>query len=289
MPETTPACRSCRQPACESLGALPDRSEFAGTALSRPLPGGMLYRCPQCRLVFRAPILTPDEYGAMYAAASAGVWAATSQELRTDQALVKAHLEASLGPGARVLDIGCFTGTLLSALGGDFRKFGIEKSADAAQVCRNAGIEIIGDDLYAVGALQDKFDAVVAMDVIEHTVDPAGFVRSALALLKDDGLLLITTGDADNPLWKRLKADFWYCLFAEHISFISPEWLRRHGPALGYRIDRVQLFTYEHVGSAKKLAKQALLWASRLLGFRPGAYWSAHLSRDHLFAVIRRT
>lgn len=258
-------------------------------SLARPLPGGTLYRCPRCSLVFRAPILTPDEYGAMYAPASAGVWAATGQDLRTDQALVKEHLEAHLSPGARVLDIGCFTGTLLAALDGKFRKFGIEKSAEAAQVCRAAGIDIIGDDLYAVGGLTERFDAVVAMDVIEHTVDPAQFVRSALALLKDDGMLLITTGDADNALWRRVKADFWYCLFAEHISFISREWLRRDALENGYHVAHLQLFAYEPVGRMKKLAKQALLWASRLLGTRPGAYWSAHVSRDHLFAVIRRT
>lgn len=266
-----------------------DRTEFAGIALARPLPGGTLYRCPRCSLVFRAPILTPDEYGAMYAPASAGVWAPMGQQLRTDQALVKTHLEAHLPPNARVLDIGCFTGTLLGALEGHFRKFGIEKSSEAAQVCRAAGIDIIGDDLYAVGGLTERFDAVVAMDVIEHTVDPAQFIRSALALLKDDGMLLITTGDADNPLWKRVKADFWYCLFAEHISFISREWLRRNAHELGYRIAHLQLFTYEPVSLAKKLAKQALLWGSRLLQTRPGAYWSAHVSRDHLFAVIRRT
>ena len=44
-------CISCGAPA-QSLGPLPDSNLFAGRARPDTLPGGELYRCPQCRLGF---------------------------------------------------------------------------------------------------------------------------------------------------------------------------------------------------------------------------------------------
>lgn len=285
---SSPVCRSCMSEKCAALGNLPERTEFAGLALPKAIPGGSLYRCQDCGLVFRAPIMTTAEYGQLYAQASANVWVTKSGALRTDQSLVKAYIEGHLPDGARVLDIGCYTGEFLSSLPAKYKKFGIEMSASAAHHCKQRGISIIGGDLYQLSLLQEKFDVVTAMDVIEHTLNPSQFLQSVLGILSDDGVILITTGDSENRIWRKVKAAFWYCSFAEHISFISEAWLQSNATVNNYRIANLRRFKYENRNKLKTLAKLCFIYLSRIFGIQPKASWSAHVSADHLFAALRK-
>lgn len=288
---SNPVCRGCRDQNCEALGELPDRSEFAGLALPKAIPGGVLYRCRNCGLVFRSPILTTVEYNRLYAQASADVWVSKGGALRTDQLLVRAYIEAQLPEGGRILDIGCYTGEFLTSLPAKYDKFGIEMSERAAQHCRQNGIRIVGDDLYQVSLLKEKFDVVTAMDVIEHTSNPDQFLGSALSILSEDGIMLITTGDADNRIWRKSKTAFWYCTFAEHVSFISEQWLKSNSRVNNFRIAHLERFRYEKRNYLKTLVKLCLIYFCRLFGMQPKltwTTWTAHLSADHLFAAIRR-
>src|SRR6266849_6293030 len=102
-------CRGCNVQDCEAIGELPDCPEFARLALPNPLPGGILYRCRNCALVFRSPICTSEEYGRLYARLSAKTWSHRPWILRNDQELARNYIESYVCAGARILDIGCFT------------------------------------------------------------------------------------------------------------------------------------------------------------------------------------
>jgi len=71
------------------------------------------------------------------------------------------------------------------------------------------------------------FDLVVASEVLEHSLDPAGFVRRAAASLAARGVLLLTTelldeeAERDLPRWPYLAADY-----GQHITFLAPQALR---------------------------------------------------------------
>jgi SAM-dependent methyltransferase len=180
------------------LGALPDSGVFAGISLTKPMPGGTLYRCPNCKLVFRFPVFVAEEYGELYAKAGSTTWSSPAW-IRNDQALVRNYIAARYPTGARVLDLGCWTGDFLASLPAGYQKFGIEKSEDAAERCRQRGIKIIGGDLYAANLLTDKFDVVIGMNVIEHVLDPGVFVENALNMISANGVLLMTTGEKKRP------------------------------------------------------------------------------------------
>lgn len=99
---------------------------------------------------------------------------------------------------AKVLDLGCGNGAFsahLAELG--FDVVGCDASTDGIRLARAACDRVryhqisVYDDPAAIG--QTEFDAVVALEVIEHLVAPRALLRFARALLRPSGHLVITT------------------------------------------------------------------------------------------------
>jgi 2-polyprenyl-3-methyl-5-hydroxy-6-metoxy-1,4-benzoquinol methylase len=284
---STRVCRGCGSGGCEWLGDLPDSHQFAGLALPNAIPGGALFRCPDCSLVFRSPTLTPNEYNRLYAEGSAKLWINDGGVLRDDQQLVKSYIEERRPQGAKVLDIGCYTGEFLSSLAFRYEKCGIENCVGAIRHCRERGIRIVAEDLYELSRLEEKFDVVTAMDVIEHTLNPSRFLKHVLHLLADGGIALITTGDADNRIWRKLKSAFWYCSPAEHISFVSERWLKSNASVNNFHISHLRRFKYGHINHLKLFGKLCFIYFLPLVGLQSKT-WNANLSADHLFVALQK-
>ncbi|MFG1479854.1 bifunctional 2-polyprenyl-6-hydroxyphenol methylase/3-demethylubiquinol 3-O-methyltransferase UbiG [Xanthobacter sp. V4C-4] len=110
--------------------------------------------------------------------------------------------EAALRPlhGLRVLDIGCGGGLLsepLSRMGAQVT--GVDPAPGNIEVARAhgraAGLDIeylpsTAEELAARGA---RFNAVVALEVVEHVADVALFVRTAGQLVDEGGVLVLST------------------------------------------------------------------------------------------------
>jgi len=102
--------------------------------------------------------------------------------------------------GLRILDIGCGGGLLsepLARLGASV--VGIDPSernvAVAADHARRAGVAVdyratTAEDLAAAG---ERFDVVLAMEVVEHVADVAAFVAAAAAMVRPGGAFLAAT------------------------------------------------------------------------------------------------
>ena len=104
---------------------------------------------------------------------------------------------------AKVLDIGCGGGLFLSMLKQEGAEvIGIELSDSRAQYAKTRhNLEIhkhpIESDFWQEG-YANYFDAVTLWDVIEHVNYPYQTLRSAVNVLKKDGLLLIDTPARDS-------------------------------------------------------------------------------------------
>ena len=146
--------------------------------------------------------------------------------------------------GGSVLDVGCYDGALLGALGPEVRKYGVEASASAAGVARTRGVEIVAAKISELGSVRRTFDDVCAVDVIEHLLDPGAFVEALIGLLAPGGLLVVSTGSLDMPAWRLTGGRYWYCGFPERISFISPAWGRELATRLNLEPCEVQRFAY---------------------------------------------
>lgn len=236
-------CRVCGSLNTLNLGPLPEQNIFSGKILEKKLPESSLFKCLDCMLLVRDPIMESSQYNALYKNASSEVWPSSEELLRHDQLVVKAMIIRQNKSNIKVLDVGCYTGELLTSLPANYAKYGIEICQAAASVASSKGIEIVSNDLYAID-IHHKFDLITAVDVIEHTENPEVFIQKLMTLLEPHGQLIISTGNTDNWLWKRLKNRFWYSKFPEHISFIGESWLDEICLKNKYTIVDKEIFSY---------------------------------------------
>jgi SAM-dependent methyltransferase len=100
-------------------------------------------------------------------------------------------------PGARVLDVGCGHGGLLSRLrdlGWDVE--GTEVDGRAVAEARARGVPVHHGELADRAYPDDHFDLVHLGHVIEHVYDPVGLLRECRRLLKPGGGLVVLTPNA---------------------------------------------------------------------------------------------
>lgn len=102
--------------------------------------------------------------------------------------------------GLRLLDIGCGGGLMcepMARLG--FAVTGIDADVTALDVARdhaaaqNLHVDYQSRAAEHLAAAKETFDAVLALEVVEHATDPALFIATATSLVKPGGALLLST------------------------------------------------------------------------------------------------
>jgi methionine biosynthesis protein MetW len=95
-----------------------------------------------------------------------------------------------------ILELGCATGYFASELvKRGFDVTGIERDPDAVLVARSRGVKVIHADIDVPDAFcgfEDKFDVILAMDVLEHLATPDRLLRQLRRILRPGGKLIIT-------------------------------------------------------------------------------------------------
>ena len=184
--------------------------------------------------------ITADKFGQLHGEAF--------QDTRYVDSLVAAHgLEAasrrweSLSlPGTSLLEIGPGTGHLLAAA----QKVGRSVTAvESSEVHRKFihdtwGIHSLYPDIAAVPPGL-SFDAVVAINVLEHIYDIVGFLRSVTKVLAPNGALFVSTVNAISMEATLLRNWWSMCKEHDHVSFPSPDGLMRAAQAIGLRTERM--------------------------------------------------
>ncbi len=108
----------------------------------------------------------------------------------------------------RVLDLGCGNGSLTQEIARHgYEVIGVEESASGIEAAREQnlqGCQFLQGSVYNLpyAQLGEPFDAIVAVEVIEHLLYPRELIRSAQKCLKPNGRLIITT--PYHGYWKNL-------------------------------------------------------------------------------------
>jgi SAM-dependent methyltransferase len=137
--------------------------------------------------------------------------------------------------GTKVLDLGCGDGAFLSAISDRWVKQGLEPSKAGVEYARQKNLNVVCGTL-ADSPKEFEIDLLVVLDVIEHVVDPHEFVEQMKSKLKQGGLVLILTGDADSVPARIAGARWSYLRWCGHVSVFSNHSLKQLFTEHGFEI-----------------------------------------------------
>lgn len=229
---------------------------------ARPRAPG-LARCGRCGTWVRTDRPTERELAALYR----GAWespahdrALTGGTGRDLAVQLAAKLRTDLGlssfGGARILEVGAGTGELSRALA----------EAGAAVIAMDpfASAHLAGAGIPAISSWSElrpdrPFGGIVAIEVIEHTADPSGFLASCAAHLRPGGWLCLTTPNASG-LHARLAGARWRELANPgHLQAFAPAGLERLLRNGGFRDIRRMRWCLDYGGTPWRQALRAVL------------------------------
>lgn len=258
-------CRSCGCFALDYQGDCPSLADRG------PFSAGQFFRCQRCGLGQRHPIPddrmlsrmyleTPPETMA-YRFEDNAAWSAARIRLLQ-------RFDANAEPW--ILDIGCHTGTFLSAMPPRWRRFGVESARQPMLIAeRSHRVDVIASRLESIGPeWSQRFDIVTMFDVVEHLPDPAAGIAQAAHLLKPKGWLIISTGDLDAWTWRWLGSGHWYLQTPQHLSVLSQRFLKHVAARVGLTIRELRSIPHKHAS-----------WKQRLRDGIKIAYWGMRQRR----------
>ncbi len=199
--------------------------------------------CRRCGFVYADPAATQSDYDRFYCEWSKydDSTTATGSGLSPLDAARLANTAADIARAlpsraASILDAGCATGGLLTALRdrGCTAVAGLDPSPRCAAACRDRGFEAYVGSIStaSVPAHMPKFDCVVFSHVLEHVYDIPAFFTAARLLLAPGGYLYLETPDATR------YDDYLYAPFqefnTEHINHFSARALENTARRFGF-------------------------------------------------------
>jgi len=196
-----------------------------------------LLQCSKCSVVWLdrppSPLEMGQHYGRDYDRAISSAGEATIDRWRG-----RCETLSSYKNGGRILDLGCSSGSFLSALPRDrWELFGIEMSQEVADRARaRCGVDVFVGDILDAPFPPGYFDAITCIHVFEHLYKPKEVLVKIAEWLKPGGIFYTLMPNIDSAAFRFFKS-YWYALeLPRHLFHFSPRSLSYLTNSVGLKV-----------------------------------------------------
>ncbi len=138
------------------------------------------------------------------------------------------HEIQKIKPSGKLLDAGCALGFFVElALKNGYDAHGFDPSEYAVDESK----KLIGEKRIKQGTISSVhypskfFDVITLFDVFEHLGDPIFDLGRLKQFLKDDGIIIVATGDTDSFMARILKRRWTFYIPPQHLFFFNKKLL----------------------------------------------------------------
>ena len=138
------------------------------------------------------------------------------------------QIEKRLGRRGRLLDVGCSFGFFLDAARQrGWSVAGVELSGYAAAYARDKfGLTVINKPVLDAQCDTKSFDVITMWYVVEHLPNPKDVLGHLRSLLKDDGMLVVSTANVDSYRARSEGKRWRMWIPPEHLLYFCPTTIR---------------------------------------------------------------
>ena len=130
---------------------------------------------------------------------------------------LKPHIPSNYN---KSLDIGCGSGLFVEIFASNgFEAYGGEPSRSLAKYCKQKNLNVTNGTIEDL-SLDEKFDVITIVDVIEHVTDPKSLIQEAVKHLKEKGILCVVTPRVDSFSRRLLGFNWWHYRIA-HVGYFT--------------------------------------------------------------------
>ena len=213
MGEENEMVNDMNQPKCRFCDADQSFQKIKGDFVYGGREEQHFWQCEKCQMIYLNPPMTEEEEDKFYKqefekfmlnrAGDDKDWSGPEKHFASNQGEVARRLPQLMPfvkEGVRVLEIGCSSGFMLSALkdkGCDV--CGVDPSGVFVDYVRSKDIPVY-DSCNDVAKQEDPFDLIIHYYVLEHVRYPVKFLQIQMGLLKDGGIMVFEVPCASDPL-----------------------------------------------------------------------------------------
>ena len=238
--------------------------------------GRDFWRCSNCGLEKIFPLPTLEELKNYYDESySEGMYKTfiEAREMKLLTAKERLKQISSHCSQGRWLDIGCSDGVFVeqAQLQG-MQSEGIDLSEVAIEEARKRNLSVYYSSVENFEP-EHKYDTVTAFDVLEHVLDPVGFVQSVRSLLLPGGKVVLSLPDQGSVICKLMGKSWYFYIPEEHLHYFNKSTVAKLLTNAGFVVER-RMATYKPLTYNYSLTQfkeynpliyKVLSWVSKLL------------------------